>query len=103
MGGATLTVAQQSSETSGNTYDYQASGAAIAYAVSDSLPVEAYSGETTNDGTTDSNFKFKETGYGITYTITPGLSLSLTSNTWDQDGTTNEDGTNTAVAIDLSF
>ena len=103
MGGATLTVAQQSSETSGNTYDYQASGAAIAYAVSDSLTVEAFSGETTNDGTTDSNFKFKETGYGITYTITPGLSLSLTSNTWDQDGTTNEDGTNTAVAIDLSF
>jgi hypothetical protein len=103
MGGATLTVAQQTSETSGNTYDYQASGAAIAYAVSDTLTVEAFSGETTNDGTTDANFKFKETGYGITYTITPGLSLSLTSNTWDQDGTTDEDGTNTAVAIDLSF
>ena len=103
MGGATLTVAQQSSETSGNTFDYQASGAAIAYAVSDSLTVEAFSGETTNDGTTDSNFKFKETGYGITYTITPGLSMSLTSNTWDQDGTTDADGTNTALALDLSF
>ena len=103
MGGATLTVAQQTSETSGNTLDYQASGAAIAYKVSDTLTVEAFSGETTNDGTSDANYKFKETGYGITYTITPGLSLSLTSNTWDQDGTTNEDGTNTAVAIDLSF
>jgi hypothetical protein len=103
MGGATLTIAQQTSEASGNTYDYQASGAAIAYAVSDTLTVEAFSGETTNDGSTDANFKFKETGYGITYTITPGLSLSLTSNTWDQDGTTDEDGTNTAVAIDLSF
>ena len=103
MGGATLTVAQQTSETAGNTYDYQASGAAIAYKVSDSLTVEAFSGETTNDGTTDANFKFKETGYGITYTITPGLSMSITSNTWDQDGTTDVDGTNTAVALDLSF
>ena len=103
MGGATLTVAQQTSETDGNTYDYQASGAAIAYKVSDSMTVEAFTGETTNDGTTDSSYKFKETGYGITYTITPGLSMSLTSNTWDQDGTTDADGTNTAVALDLSF
>ena len=103
MGGATLTVAQQTSETSGNTYDYQASGAAIAYAVSDTMTVEAFTGETTNDGTTDANYKFKETGYGITYVITPGLSLSLTSNTWDQDGTTDADGTNTALALDISF
>ena len=103
MGGATLTVAQQSSETAGNTYDYQASGAAIAYAVSDTMTVEAFTGETTNDGTTDANYKFKETGYGITYVITPGLSLSLTSNTWDQDGTTDADGTNTALALDISF
>ena len=103
MGGATLTVAQQSSETAGNTYDYQASGAAIAYAVSDALTVEAFTGETTNDGTTDSNFKFKETGYGITYVVTPGLSVSLTNNTWDQDGTTDVNGTNTAIAVDLSF
>ena len=29
--------------------------------------------------------------------------MSLTSNTWDQDGTTDADGTNTAVALDLSF
>ena len=103
MGGATLTVAQQSSETTGNTYDYQASGAAIAYTVSDSLTVEAFTGETTNDGTTDASYKFKETGYGLTYVVTPGLSVSLTSNTWDQDGTTDEDGTNTAIAVDLSF
>jgi len=100
MGGATLTVAQQTSET-GTSSDYEASGAAIAYAVSDSLSVQAFTGET--DDNQDSTFKFKETGYGLTYTITPGLSLSLTSNTWDQDGTVNEDGTNTALAIDLSF
>jgi len=102
MGGATLTVAQQSYEQ-GATSDFEANGAAIAYAVSDALTVEAFTGETENTGTTDSSFKFKETGYGLTYTITPGLSLSLTNNSWDQDGSTNVDGTNTAVALDLTF
>jgi len=102
MGGATLTVAQQSYEQ-GATSDYEANGAAIAYAVSDALTLEAFTGETENTGTTDSSFKFKETGYGLTYTITPGLSLSLTNNSWDQDGSTNVDGTNTAVALDLTF
>jgi len=102
MGGATLTVAQQGYEQ-GSTADYEASGAAIAYTVSDALTVEMFTGETENSGTTDSTFKFKETGYGVTYTITPGLSLSITNNTWDQDGDTNEDGKNTAVALDLTF
>jgi hypothetical protein len=102
MSGVTLTVAQQTWEQ-GSIYDYEASGAAIAYTVSDALTIEAFTGETENNGTTDSTFKFKETGYGLTYTITPGLSLSVTNNTWDQDGTTNEDGKNTAVALDLSF
>jgi hypothetical protein len=102
MGGATLTIAQQGYEQ-GSVYDYEASGAALAYTVSDALTVEMFTGETENNGTTDSSFKFKETGYGVTYTITPGLSMSITNNTWDQDGATDEDGTNTAVAIDLSF
>jgi hypothetical protein len=100
MGGATLTLAQQT-EQIGTSNDYEASGAAIAYAVSDSLTVEAFTGETTDSKT--AAFKFKESGYGLTYSITPGLSLSVTNNTWDQDGTTDENGTNTAVAIDLSF
>jgi hypothetical protein len=102
MGGATLTVAQQSYEQ-GATSDFEANGAAIAYAVSDALTLKAFTGETENTGTSDSSFKFKETGYGLTYTITPGLSLSLTNNSWDQDGSTDEDGTNTALALDLTF
>ena len=102
MGGATLTVSQKSREQ-GAVVDLEASGAAIAYTVSDALTVEAFTAESEDDGTTDSDFKFKETGYGITYTITPGLSLSLTNNTWDQDGNTDADGKNTAVALDLSF
>jgi hypothetical protein len=100
MGGATLTLAQQT-EQIGTANDYEASGAAISYAVSDSLTVKAFTGETTDSKV--AAFKFKETGYGVTYTITPGLSLSVTNNTWDQDGTTDANGTNTAVAIDLSF
>jgi len=102
MGGATLTVSQGSWEQ-GSTYDYESSGAALAYTVSDAMTVEMFTGETENNGSTDSTFKFKETGYGVTYTITPGLSMSITNNTWDQDGTTDADGTNTAVALDLSF
>ena len=102
MSGATLTVAQQTWKQ-GSIYDYEASGMALAYTVSDALTIEAFTGETENNGTTDSTFKFKENGYGVTYTITPGLSLSVTNNTWDQDGTTDEDGKNTAVALDLSF
>ena len=102
MGGATLTVSQKSREQA-SVVDLEATGAAIAYTVSDALTVEAFTAESEDDGTTDSNFKFKETGYGITYTITPGLSLSVTNNTWDQDGNTDADGTNTAVALDLSF
>jgi hypothetical protein len=102
MGGATLTISQKSYEQ-GSVVDLEGSGAAIAYAVSDSLTLEAYTAESEDDGTTDSNFKFKETAYGLTYTIAPGLSLSLTNNTWDQDGNTDVDGKNTAVALDLSF
>ena len=102
MSGASLTVSQKSREQ-GAVVDLEASGMALAYTVSDALTLKAFTAESEDNGTTDSDFKFKETGYGITYTITPGLSLSLTHNTWDQDGNTDEDGKNTAVALDLSF
>ena len=103
MGGATLTIAQNTTEI-GTTAKYEAGSAAIAYAISDTLTVEAYSGETENDK--DANFKFKDTGYGITYTVTPGMTLSVTHNSWDyvsNSATTSDDGTNTAVALNVSF
>ena len=53
------------------------SGAAIAYVISDTLTVEAYSGETENDK--NASYKFKDTGYGITYRD-PGMTLSVTHN-----------------------
>ena len=79
MGGATLTIAQNTLEI-GTSAKYEAGSAAIAYTISDTLTVEAYSGETENDK--DADYKFKDTGYGITYTVTPGMTLSVTHNSW---------------------
>ena len=102
MGGATLTIAQNTADV-GTTAKYENSGAAIAYVISDALTVEAYSGEVENDK--NANYKFKDTGYGITYTVTPGMTLSVTHNTWDYtpNSGSSDDGTNTAVALNVSF
>ena len=102
MGGATLTVAQNTLEV-GTTAKYEAGSAAIAYTISDALTVEAYSGETENDKDTD--YEVKDTGYGVTYTVTPGMTLSVTHNVWSftNNGGTKDDGTNTAVALNVSF
>ena len=102
MGGATLTIAQNTADI-GTTAKYENSGAAIAYVISDTLTVEAYSGETENDK--NASYKFKDTGYGITYTVTPGMTLSVTHNSWDytSNAASSDDGTNTAVALNVSF
>jgi hypothetical protein len=102
MSGATLTVAQNTADV-GTTAEYESSGMALAYVVSDALTVEAYSGETENN--LDSDYKFKDTGYGITYTVTPGMAVSVTHNSWDytSNAAASDDGTNTAVAVNVSF
>ena len=102
MGGATLTIAQNTADV-GTTAKYENSGAAVAYVISDALTVEAYSGEVENDK--DADYKFKDTGYGITYTVTPGMTLSVTHNSWDytSNAAASDDGTNTAVALNVSF
>ena len=102
MGGATLTVAQNTLEV-GTAAKYEAGSAAIAYTLSDALTVEAYSGETENDKDTD--YKVNDTGYGVTYTVTPGMTLSVTHNVWSfiNNGGAKDDGTNTAVALNVSF
>ena len=105
MAGATLTVAQNTADV-GTSAEYEASGASIAYKVSDALTVEAYSGETENGKDTTGKFKFKDTAYGITYTVTPGMTLSVTHNSWDYTANaagSTDDGTNTAVALNVSF
>ena len=102
MSGATLTVAQNTADVS-TTAEYESSGMALAYVVSDALTVEAYSGETENN--LDADYKFKDTGYGITYTVTPGMAVSVTHNSWDytSNAAASDDGTNTAVAVNVSF
>ena len=107
MSGVTLTLAQNDTEVkaaaAANDADYEASSAAIAYTISDAMAVQMYSGET--DNKKDADFSFKDTGYGVTYTITPGLAASVTHNSWDHTNNsgTKDSGTNTAVALNLSF
>jgi len=107
MSGVTLTLAQNDTEVkataASNDADYEASSMALAYTVSDAMSVQMYTGETDNKKT--AAFKFKDTGYGVTYTITPGLAASVTHNSWDHTNNsgTKDSGTNTAVALNLSF
>jgi len=107
MSGVTLTLAQNDTEVKGTsgatTFDVEASSMAIAYTVSDAMSVQAYTGE--SDDKVNTSFKFKDTGYGVSYTITPGLAATLTHNSWDHTNTggTKDSGTNTAVALNLSF
>ena len=102
MGGATLTVAQNTAEV-GTTAEYENTGMALAYTVSDTMTVEYYSGEVENN--LDSDYEFKDTGYGVTYTVTPGMTVSVTHNTWDytSNAAASDDGSNTAVAMNISF
>ena len=107
MGGATLTLAQNNTEVKSTagavTADLEASSAAIAYVVSDAISVQAYSGETDDNKST--TYKFKDTGYGVTYTVTGGLTASITHNSWNHTNTsgTGDSGSNTAIALNLSF
>ena len=107
MGGVTLTLAQNNTEvtnTSGTvSNDVEANSMAIAYVISDAISVQAYTGE--SDDSKNTSFKFKDTGYGVSYTITGGLSATLTHNSWDHTNTsgTADSGTNTAIALNLSF
>ena len=103
----TFTLAQNDTEvkatSAASDADYEASSMALAYTISDAMAVQLYTGET--DNKKDADFKFKDTGYGVTYTITPGLAASVTHNSWDHTSNagTKDSGTNTAVALNLSF
>jgi len=107
MSGVTLTLAQNDTEVKGTDgaldNDVEASSMSIAYTISDAMSVQAYTGE--SDDKVNTSFKFKDTGYGVSYTITPGLAATLTHNSWDHTNSsgTKDSGTNTAVALNLSF
>ena len=107
MSGVTLTLAQNDTEVKSTagavTNDVEASSMSIAYTISDAMAVQAYTGE--SDDKVNTSFKFKDTGYGVSYTITPGLAATLTHNSWDHTNRsgTKDSGTNTALALNLSF
>ena len=97
-GDATVKVAINESGT------YTGTSVGATYAVSDVLTLQAYqgSGEKSDVSAYESNM----TGVGLTYTITPGLSMSITHNDFSGKGDTTagtEEGSRTALAIDVSF
>ena len=99
-GDATVTMADNSKTTA--TEDFSAQSIGVTYAMNDSLTVSAYTGET-EDGK-DSAHEMSDTGFGAAYTITPGLVLNVTYNDWSlKDGSVAQDGSHTAVALNLSF
>jgi len=117
LGDATLTVAQNTAESTngagshsgaGNAgteaYDYKSTGVGVKYTVSDTLSVAAYTASAENDK--DSDYDISENGVSLTYTIADGLSASVTHTDMDvrlNDQTTSTSGNYTVVAVNLSF
>ena len=97
-GDATVKVAVNDSGT------YTGTSVGATYAVSDVLTVQAYQGS--GEKSDVSAYEANMTGVGLTYTITPGLSMSITHNDFSGKGDTTagtEEGSRTALAIDVSF
>ena len=97
-GDATVTVAVNETGT------YTGTSVGATYAVSDVLTVQAYQGS--GEKSDVSAYEANMTGVGLTYTITPGLSMSITHNDFSGKGDTTagtEEGSRTALAIDVSF
>ena len=97
-GDATVKVAINESGT------FTGTSVGATYAVSDVLTLQMYqgSGEKSDVSAYESNM----TGVGLTYTITPGLSMSITHNDFSGKGDTTagtEEGSRTALAVDVSF
>jgi len=117
LGDATLTVAQNTAESTngagshsgaGNAgteaYDYKSTGVGVKYTVSDTLSVGAYTASAENDK--DSDYDVSENGVSLTYTIADGLSASVTHTDMDvrdNNDTTSTSGNYTVVAVNLSF
>ena len=86
------------------TGTYTGTSVGATYAVSDVLTIQAYQG--TGEKSDVAAYESNMTGVGLTYTITPGLSMSITHNDFSGKGDTTagtEEGSRTALAIDVSF
>ena len=86
------------------TGTYTGTSVGATYAVSDVLTIQAYQG--TGEKSDVAAYESNMTGVGLTYTITPGLSMSITHNDFSGKGDSSagtEEGSRTALAIDVSF
>ncbi len=103
--GASVTAGDATVKVAVNeTGTYTGTSIGATYAVSDVLTIQAYqgSGEKSDVAAYEANM----TGVGLSYTITPGLKMSITHNDFSGKGDTTagtEEGSRTALAIDVSF
>jgi hypothetical protein len=106
IGNATVTMAQNEKDT-GNTVTESmvGTGVGIAYTVSDSVTLTAYSAS--GDDDKDSAYEMTDTGVGISYTVTPGMVLHVTHNDQDlknsSNVTTSTSASRTSVNLNISF
>ena len=106
IGNATVTMAQNEKDT-GNTVTESmvGTGVGIAYTVSDSVKLTAYSAS--GDDDKDSAYEMTDTGVGISYTVTPGLVLHVTHNDQDlknsSNVTTSTSASRTSVNLNITF
>ena len=106
IGNATVTMAQNEKDT-GNTVTESmvGTGVGIAYTVSDSVKLTAYSAS--GDDDKDSAYEMTDTGVGISYTVTPGMVLHVTHNDQDlknsSNVTTSTSASRTSVNLNISF
>ena len=106
IGNATVTMAQNEKDT-GNTVTESmvGTGVGIAYTVSDSVKLTAYSAS--GDDDKDSAYEMTDTGVGISYTVTPGMVLHVTHNDQDLKNslgvTTSTSASRTSVNLNISF
>ena len=103
MGDMVFKVASHSKQTKDHG-DVTATTFGATYAITDSLTVQAYTGDAESNKNDD--YDMSDTAYGLTYTITPGMNVSLTHNDYSAENGEKlhaVDGTRTAIALDLSF
>tara|TARA_B100000575_G_C23116876_1_gene645761 strand:- start:341 stop:1309 length:969 start_codon:yes stop_codon:yes gene_type:complete len=106
VGNATVTMATNEKDT-GNTVTESmvGTGVGIAYTVSDSVKLTAYSAS--GDDDKDSAYEMTDTGVGISYTVTPGMVLHLTHNDQDLKNsanvTTSTSASRTSVNLNITF
>jgi hypothetical protein len=106
IGNATITMAQNEKDTGATVTEAMVgTGVGVAYTVSDSVKLTAYSAS--GDDDKDTAYEMTDTGFGISYTVTPGLVMHVTHNEQDlknsSNVTTSTSGSRTSVNLNITF